>query len=81
MVGVISGRSDDRGNRSCPLQFQTDENVDQHQESQALDFEPDMKKISQWMQRYFYAVALQGTMQVAIIVVVMMRLRVGVRAS
>jgi uncharacterized membrane protein len=40
-------------------------------------FEPDMKKISYWMQRYFYAVALQGTMQVAIIVV-MTRFRAGV---
>jgi hypothetical protein len=40
-------------------------------------FEPDMKKISYWMQRYFYAVALQGTMQVAIIVV-MTRLRAGI---
>jgi hypothetical protein len=36
-----------------------------------------MKKISYWMQRYFYAVALQGTMQVAIIVV-MTRLRAGI---
>jgi hypothetical protein len=25
--------------------------------------EPDMKKISYWMQRYLYSVALQGTMQ------------------
>jgi len=40
-------------------------------------FEPDMKKISYWMQRYFYAVALQGTMQVAIIVA-MTRLRAGI---
>jgi hypothetical protein len=39
--------------------------------------EPDMKKISYWMQRYFYAVALQGTMQLAIIVV-MTRFRAGV---
>jgi uncharacterized membrane protein len=38
---------------------------------------PDMKRISFWMQRYFYAVALQGTMQVAIIVV-MTRFRAGV---
>jgi hypothetical protein len=39
--------------------------------------EPDMNKIGVWMQRYFYAVALQGTMQVAIIVV-MTRFRTGV---
>ncbi|TMJ84078.1 MAG: hypothetical protein E6G76_18980 [Alphaproteobacteria bacterium] len=39
--------------------------------------EPDMNKIGVWMQRYFYAVALQGTMQVAIIVV-MTRFRMGV---
>src|SRR5262249_37202074 len=39
--------------------------------------EPDMSKIGVWMQRYFYAVALQGTMQVAIIVV-MTRFRMGV---
>jgi hypothetical protein len=39
--------------------------------------EPDLKKISTWMQRYFYAVALQGMMQVAIIVV-MTRFRTGV---
>jgi hypothetical protein len=37
----------------------------------------DMKKISYWMQRYFYAVALQGMMQVAIIIV-MTRFRAGV---
>jgi hypothetical protein len=39
--------------------------------------EPDMHKIGTWMQRYFYAVALQGMMQVAIIVV-MTRFRTGV---
>src|SRR5499427_5605667 len=38
---------------------------------------PDMKWIGTWMQRYFYAVALQGVMQVAIIVV-MTRFRVGI---
>jgi hypothetical protein len=38
---------------------------------------PDMKWIGTWMQRYFYAVALQGMMQVAIIVV-MTRFRVGI---
>jgi hypothetical protein len=38
---------------------------------------PDMKWIGAWMQRYFYAVALQGMMQVAIIVV-MTRFRVGI---
>ena len=31
--------------------------------------QPDLKKISVWMQRYFYAVATQGAMQVAIIVI------------
>ena len=39
--------------------------------------EPDMKKISSWMRWYFYAVALQGLMQVAIIVV-MTRFRAGI---
>jgi hypothetical protein len=39
--------------------------------------EPDLKKIGVWMQRYFYAVALQGMMQVAIIVV-MTRFRTGI---
>jgi hypothetical protein len=39
--------------------------------------EPDMIKISFWMRWYFYAVALQGLMQVAIIVV-MTRFRAGV---
>ena len=39
--------------------------------------EPDLNKIGTWMQRYFYAVALQGMMQVAIIVV-MTRFRTGV---
>ena len=39
--------------------------------------EPDLNKISIWMQRYFYAVALQGAMQVAIIVV-MTRFRTGI---
>jgi hypothetical protein len=38
---------------------------------------PDMKKIGIWMQRYFYAVALQGMMQIAIIIV-MTRFRTGV---
>jgi hypothetical protein len=39
--------------------------------------EPDMNKIGFWMRRYFYAVALQGLMQVAIIVV-MTRFRAGI---
>jgi hypothetical protein len=38
---------------------------------------PDMKRIGVWMQRYFYAVALQGTMQIAIIIV-MTRFRTGI---
>jgi len=38
---------------------------------------PNMTKISAWMQRYFYAVALQGMMQVTIIVV-MTRFRAGI---
>jgi hypothetical protein len=38
---------------------------------------PDMQKISIWMRRYFYAVAFQGMMQIAIIVV-MTRFRTGV---
>jgi len=38
--------------------------------------QPDMARITYWMQRYFYVVALQGLMQVAIIVV-MTRFRVG----
>ena len=37
---------------------------------------PDLVKISRWMSWYFYAVALQGTMQVAIIIV-MTRFRAG----
>jgi hypothetical protein len=39
--------------------------------------EPNMNKISFWMRWYFYAVALQGLMQVAIIVV-MTRFRAGI---
>jgi hypothetical protein len=39
--------------------------------------EPDMTKISALMQKYFYAVALQGTMQVAILIV-MTRFRTGI---
>jgi hypothetical protein len=39
--------------------------------------EPDLKKISAWMQRYFYAVATQGAMQAAIIVI-MTRFRAGI---
>ena len=38
---------------------------------------PDMGKIGFWMQRYFYAVALQGLMQIAIIIV-MTRFRAGI---
>jgi len=37
---------------------------------------PDLINVSRWMQRYFYAVATQGMMQVAIIVV-MTRFRAG----
>jgi len=37
---------------------------------------PDLAKISRWMSFYFYAVALQGAMQVAIIIV-MTRFRTG----
>ena len=39
--------------------------------------EPNLEKIGAWMRRYFYAVAAQGTMQIAIIVV-MTRFRIGV---
>ena len=39
--------------------------------------EPDLNKIGTWMQRYFYAVAMQGTMQIAIIVI-MTRFRAGI---
>jgi len=39
--------------------------------------EPDFHKISVWMGRYFYAVAIQGAMQLAIIVV-MTRFRAGI---
>jgi len=39
--------------------------------------EPDLKRIGGWMQRYFYAVAMQGVMQIAILVV-MTRFRTGV---
>ena len=38
---------------------------------------PDLARIGQWMQRYFYAVAAQGTMQI-LIIVVMTRFRAGV---
>jgi uncharacterized membrane protein len=38
--------------------------------------DPDLKRIGTWMQRYFYAVAAQGIMQIAIIVV-MTRFRAG----
>src|ERR1051326_1313027 len=39
--------------------------------------EPDLTRIATWMNRYFYAVAAQGLMQVAILVV-MTRFRTGV---
>jgi hypothetical protein len=38
---------------------------------------PDLRKVATWMQRYFYAVAMQGTMQVAIIIV-MTSFRAGI---
>jgi hypothetical protein len=38
---------------------------------------PDLKRIGAWMNWYFYAVAAQGLMQIAIIVV-MTRFRAGV---
>jgi hypothetical protein len=38
---------------------------------------PDLMKMSRWMKRYFYAVAMQGAMQVAILVV-MTRFRAGI---
>ena len=39
--------------------------------------EPDLSKIGAWMHRYFYVVAMQGVMQIAILVV-MTRFRTGV---
>jgi hypothetical protein len=39
--------------------------------------EPDMNRIGFWMRRYFYAVATQGVMQIAILVV-MTRFRTGI---
>jgi hypothetical protein len=39
--------------------------------------EPDLKRIGYWMGWYFYAVAAQGTMQIAILVV-MTRFRAGI---
>ncbi len=38
---------------------------------------PDLAGMGRWMQRYFYAVAIQGVMQVAILIV-MTRFRAGV---
>jgi len=38
---------------------------------------PSFIKISRWMKLYFYAVAAQGTMQIAIIIV-MTRFRAGI---
>jgi len=38
---------------------------------------PDQRRISRWMHYYFYAVATQGVMQIAIIVV-MTRFRIGI---
>jgi hypothetical protein len=57
------------------LGFLTPVNVFVCLELQKID--PDMKKVGDWMQRYFYVVALQGTVQVAIIVI-MTRFRAGV---
>jgi hypothetical protein len=57
------------------LGFLTPVNVYVCLEQQKPD--PDMSKISFWMRWYFYAVALQGLMQVAIIVV-MTRFRAGI---
>ncbi len=39
--------------------------------------EPDLLKISAWMQRYFYAVATQGMMQV-VMIMIMTRFRAGI---
>src|ERR1700692_501830 len=39
--------------------------------------EPDLNKITTWMRRYFYVVAIQGMMQVTIIVI-MSRFRTGI---
>lgn len=39
--------------------------------------EPDLGRISTWIHRYFFAVAMQGVMQIAIIVV-MTRFRTGI---
>jgi hypothetical protein len=38
---------------------------------------PDLQKIGRWMQKYFYAVAIQGMMQ-ATIIVIMARFRTGI---
>jgi hypothetical protein len=37
---------------------------------------PDLDRISRWMRRYFYVVAVQGTMQV-LIIIIMTRFRMG----
>jgi hypothetical protein len=39
--------------------------------------EPELEKIGAWMQRYFYAVATQGVMQI-VIIVIMTRFRTGI---
>ena len=39
--------------------------------------EPDLHKIAAWMQRYFYAVATQGMMQV-VMIMIMTRFRAGI---
>jgi hypothetical protein len=57
------------------LGFLTPVNVFVCMELQKAD--PDMTRVAAWMQRYFYDVAIQGMMQMAIIIV-MSRFRAGV---
>jgi hypothetical protein len=57
------------------LGFLTPVNVFVCMELQKAD--PDMTRVAAWMQRYFYVVAMQGIMQIAIIIV-MTRFRAGV---
>jgi hypothetical protein len=63
------------GGRGTGVGFLTPVNVFVCFELQKI--EPDLNKIAVWMQRYFYAVALQGMMQGGEAVTVMGFLQLG----
>ena len=74
--GRIASGPRQRGNVSHPGRRVNGRTQNTRLELQKI--EPDLHKISAWMQRYFYAVATQGMMQVVVMIIIMTRFRAGI---